>query len=90
MTHAEIFSVVEGALDETRYVSPENADETAELMANELRDAAELQGFEDWQVYILPHYCADLTNPHSGESCVCVQYLTDHHPAFSSESEVTS
>lgn len=89
-THHEVYSVVEGALDETRIVRTGGAEERAEALAGELRIAAELQGFKNWAVFIIPHYCGDVTNPDSPEPCECVQYLTDHHPIYSNEGDVQS
>jgi hypothetical protein len=97
-THVEVYSVIEGALDETRDLSPELADGYAEHLAEELRGAAELHGFEDWAVFMVPHSCGGISSADGyadgGTSyldaeleCVCAQYLTDHHPAFSSNDE---
>jgi len=78
----EVWSMVEGAFDESHFVDESIAEEAARQLAEELVTAASFQGFSDWQVYVLPHSCAD------GEDCECVQWLTNHHPMFTSETYV--
>lgn len=75
----EVFAVVEGVLDSSELWDEEHADDRARALAAELADVAALQGFEDWQVFTLPHYCGD-----TGD-CECVQWLTDHRPDYSSD-----
>lgn len=80
-THWEVYSTVEGALDETRTTTLEQGhpDAVADALASQLEDAAKLQGFTEWEVFILPHYCGGRLG-----GCECVQYLTDHKPYLSS------
>ncbi len=74
----EIYSLVCGATSETKEVNG-NRDpyETAQEMIDELRG----EKVDDWEVYVLPHYCD--RNSEDGE-CVCAQYLNDHSPFRSS------
>lgn len=74
-----ITGIYAGALDEERTTSDEDE---CDRMVQELADVYRGLGTdEEWQVYVLPHHC----DPESDGECVCVQYLTDHHPAVSSD-----
>ena len=70
-----------GAVDsEDEFDSSEEADSAAEMQASLLRREA----IADWDIYLTPHYC---DREDSEGECTCVQYLQDHHPAYSSGSE---
>jgi hypothetical protein len=82
LTHFEVTSVVEGALNDTRAIplDADDPDEIAEGMARELHAASTLTGPFDWAVYVMPHYCGYMTD----NECLCVQWLTSHAPIFES------
>lgn len=94
-THYEVWSTVEGARDSSEIVdtlgpgwrkgpgvSPSVSHEDAALaLVDSLRVSAALQGFTDWAVYVMPHYCGK-----TGD-CECAQWLTDHSPYASSETD---
>lgn len=76
MERFEVWSTVEGALEGSDMFPDSDAADTAALelardLGTNLPDAA-------WSVYILPHSCSD------EDECTCAQWLTDHHPRYSS------
>ena len=79
---SSVYSLVEGAQDRDLVVDAEGADEAALGLARDLAGVSEVEGPFAWEVYVLPHSC----DFRSGDECVCVQYLTDHRPAFTSDS----
>ena len=74
--YTEVSVVVDGALEEEQTFHDY-------LLLNEyvatIEDDAKSHGYLT-QVYIIEHEHADLEGD---EECVCVQYLTDHHPSYS-------
>ena len=83
-TWYEVYSLVEGAQDRDTIVggaATPDADDVARSLAHDLAGVSDVEGPFSWEVYILPHYC----RVQAGDECACVQYLTDHHPTFTSD-----
>lgn len=83
-TWYEVYSLVEGTQDRDTIVggsATPDADDVAYALAQDLAGVSEVEGPFTWEVYILPHYCT----VQAGDECACVQYLTDHHPTFTSD-----
>ena len=78
--YAEVWSIVEGCEDRSMSVEGDGYDE-ARALAEDLRGVSAVEGPLDWEVYVLVHDHEALTDD---DECVCVQYLTDHHPTYSS------
>lgn len=83
MGYLEAWSIWEGALDQE--LSVDGEDETGATFQNwlkEIKEAAEKDNPEgsDVAVYTIYH-----DHEQEDEGCECVQYLTDHHPYWSTE-----
>jgi len=83
VSYWDVTVVVAGAVDEDRTFGDSDREmvERGAFLA-EVKRAAESLGDETVEVYELFH-----DHPMSVEDCACAQYLTDHHPSYTSARE---
>lgn len=70
-THWQVWSMIDGALDEDVETDADNVDQIAGDLSLRYRDAGQA-----YEVYVLAHYCGH-------EDCDCVQWIDDHRPRYS-------
>lgn len=83
-THYSVTVVYAGArMADRELETEEDAYAAADYEAEEFRRLALP---DDWAVYVMPHYCGkpDDEDDEMWE-CMCVQWLTDHHPYASGD-----
>ena len=76
--YTEFTVIADGALDEG--LTLDWTDERYDVQQSQLLDSCERDAREqgiEINVYIIEH-----EHEHTDEECACVQYLTDHNPAF--------
>lgn len=77
--YTELTLIIEGALDESAIFFPNDSAEMDQWLESVQSDA-QLSGLET-QVFKIEH-AHDVRPGVLAEDCVCVQFLTDHHPLF--------
>ena len=79
--YSDVTVIVNGALDqEHRFYDPSDCDVFFDETVTELEKLHSKNEIDDGQIYIIEHN-------HMPRDCSCVQYLTDHHPDFTTTEE---
>ena len=79
----DIYTVVNGAMDRTDHATTEEEeDRIVNGLLSDLRAYVVEAPTTEWELYVTPHWCR-IADDDDAE-CVCVQYATDHTPAYSS------